>query len=167
MGIPQVSHLLGFSLLCMWTFSQLTTFCELFTTGITFIMFLPSVDTNMLFGYKHVFWLRIVHHRCHILKVSTQYRYGNVSLMHHLLRSVHHITTYITFIGFLTSMDTDVSSNHHLMRSMHHMYHIRMVSHQYGYGHVSSNLQLSRTMHQRYHILNVSPQEWIRACVFK
>ena len=86
--------------------------------------------------------------------------------MHHLLRSVHHITTYITFIGFLTSMDTDVSSNHHLMRSMHHMYHIRMVSHQYGYVHVS-NLQLSRTMHQRYHILNVSPQEWIRACVFK
>ena len=71
-------------------------------------MFLPSVDTNMFFGYKHVFWLRNVHHRCHILKVSTQYRYGNVSLMHHLLRSVHHITTYITFIGFFTSMDTDM-----------------------------------------------------------
>ena len=28
--------------------------------------------------------------------------------MHHLLRSVHHITTYITFIGFFTSMDTDM-----------------------------------------------------------
>ena len=76
-------------------------------------------------------------------------------------------TTGITLVGFMPSVDTDMSSNDHFLRIVHHRHHFCRVYLLCGHGHVSSYDHFVKIVHYMYHIYTGFSPVCIRTCFFK